>query len=472
MKRMVCILICLMLLLTLAVPVMAANMQVQFTDDSSFVVGGTVTPDEGKMMYDPNCTSEVYNALLEGDVQYYWFRNDAYYADGSSLTLKDADQGYTFYCQAVFYSDADHIQQCATLYSAKFTVPAVELPEITTKSLPDGTVGESYYQKLTCTDPDVTFGLLQSSLPDGLYLTQHGEIEGTPTKAGFWYVVIIVCDEYGRENTAQFEMTIQEKPDHTHTPSKWRTTQVYHYTVCTTCGDMLDQEDHMGGKASCVEKGSCTVCGYAYLPETEDHVPETKWTACADLYHAHLCELCGAHCDPEEHIPGPEATEKAPQVCTVCNYIMVPAKNHVHDLIQVQAEEPTCTEPGNKVHYACKGCNDLFADNGGKEKIADPATLVLPALGHDLKDGKCAVCGYTVAGSEPTDPTGATEPTAPAASDDSLTTGVQTPPENPDDGTEPANDWMLWVFLGFALVIVAVTAIVVTLIIVKNKKKN
>lgn len=435
MKRTICMMLCLMLLLGVAIPVMAAGMEVQFTDDSSFVVGGTVTVDKGKMMNDPSCTSDIYNALLEGNVQYYWFRNDVYYADGPSLTLKEGDQGYTFYCQLVLYSDMDHIQQSGVLYSAKFTVPVVELPEITTKSLPEGTVGESYYQKLSCTDPDVTYGLLQSSLPDGLNLTQHGEIEGTPTKAGFWYVVILIRDQYGRENTAQFEMTIREKPDHTHTPSQWRTTQVYHYTVCTTCGDMLEQEDHKGGTATCAAKGTCTVCGYAYLPETEEHTPETKWTACADLYHAHLCKLCGAHCDPQEHVPGPAATETAPQVCTVCNYIMAPAKNHV----------------------------------------------------HDMKDGKCVVCGYTDAGSEPTDPAGATDPTAPEGTNPAvpegtdpavpdvpggLTTGVQTPPENPTDGTAPANGWMLWVFLGFALVIIAATAIVITLIIVKAKKKR
>ena len=212
MKKIVCVILCLGLLMGLAIPALAEEMQVYFTDDSCFEVGGTVRVDIHKIMYDPNCTAEVYNALLEGDVQYYWFRGGEYYADGSSITLRDGDQGYEFYCQAAAYEDADHTQQCGTLYSASFTVPPLELPEITTKSLSSGTVGEPYYQKLECTNPDVTFGLLQSSLPDGLNLTQHGEIEGTPTKAGFFYVVILIQDEFGVENTAEFEMTIKEKP--------------------------------------------------------------------------------------------------------------------------------------------------------------------------------------------------------------------------------------------------------------------
>ncbi len=225
MKRILCALLCLCLLMGLSAPVFAeaeayTNMKVRFTDDSRFEVGGTVTVDKYKMLDDGGIFAEQQEALLEGNVQYYWFRGEEYYADGSSITLKDADQGYTFYCQAALYSDADHTQQFGTLKSDSFTVPTLPLPEITTKSLKNGTVGESYYQKLECTNPDVTFGLLQSSLPDGLTLTQHGEIEGTPTKAGFWYVVVIVRDEFGVENTAEFEITIQEKQVETQAPTE------------------------------------------------------------------------------------------------------------------------------------------------------------------------------------------------------------------------------------------------------------
>lgn len=86
------------------------------------------------------------------------------------------------------------------------------LPEIRDAAIPDGKVGQSYYVKLDCSDPDVVFSLFRSSLPDGLTLTQHGEIEGTPTKAGFWHVVIKVTPEAGEDyaNTKEFEITIAE----------------------------------------------------------------------------------------------------------------------------------------------------------------------------------------------------------------------------------------------------------------------
>jgi hypothetical protein len=109
--------------------------------------------------------------------------------------------------------------QCGVYDSTKFMVPeknnTAQIPEIHDAALPDGQVGESYYVKLDCSDPDATFSLFRSSLPDGLYLTQHGEIEGTPTKAGFWHVVIMVTPEAGEEyaNTKEFEITISEASD-------------------------------------------------------------------------------------------------------------------------------------------------------------------------------------------------------------------------------------------------------------------
>ena len=217
MKKMICFLLCLLCVCMAVTPAWAAGAEIVFTSDSSFNVGGTVTVDKGETLlsvYNYG-TSDTYNAYLEGDVQYFWMRNDSYYADGPSLTLKEEDRGCEFYCIAALYSDADHTQQCGTLYSKTFTVPGGEpatIPEITTKELPDGTVGEDYYQRLTCSDPDVVYSLFRSSLPDGLYLTQHGEIEGIPEKAGFWHVVIMVTPEAGEAYaaTAEFEITIHE----------------------------------------------------------------------------------------------------------------------------------------------------------------------------------------------------------------------------------------------------------------------
>lgn len=271
---------------------------------------------------------------------------------------------------------------------------------------------------------------------------------------------------------------------HTHTPSAWRTNQAYHYKACTTCGDFLEQGDHTGGTATCVEKGKCSICGYPYLPENENHTPDTKWTACADLYHAKLCKLCGAHCTTEDHKPGPAATETTAQTCTVCGYILAPAKNHEHKLTKVAEIPATCEKEGKREHYTCAGCSEVFSDSQGKNKL-DASQLTLEALGHDITDvwrfdelyhwhacsrcgtapteskalhdapeGKCATCGYTIGETIPT-----TEPSQSVPA-------PHHPTEQPKE-KKPVS-WVIFVLMGLVCFGIGITA---TILIVKKKKQ-
>ena len=224
MKRIISFLLCVMLLASLTVPVSAASPEIIFTDESFYHPGFTMEVDRGATLEScyNNGTSDIYNAYLEGRVQYYWMRNDSYYADGPSITIREEDRCCSFYCMAALYADEDHIQQIGTIYSDSFFVPndlvEPEIPEIITDYLPNAVVGQEYYFQLECTDPDVHYSLFRSSLPDGMYLTQHGEIEGTPTKAGFWYVVIMATPEAGEDyaTTAEFEFyVVEDGPDYT-----------------------------------------------------------------------------------------------------------------------------------------------------------------------------------------------------------------------------------------------------------------
>jgi len=270
-------------------------------------------------------------------------------------------------------------------------------------------------------------------------------------------------------------------PSHTHTPSSWRSTGAYHYRACTSCGDFLDQEDHVGGKATCTEAGTCTVCGYAYLPITEDHTPDTsKWTACGNLYHAHLCKACGAHCDAQDHVPGPEATETAPQKCTVCDFIIVPAKNHTHELKLVAEVAPGCATIGSSAYYACSGCSQRFWDAEGKQAIAEDKDLTIPAQGHKLSnsygfDGQnhwytCAVCQEAMVDTKAAHDTKAGKCVcgydSAAASQDTQPDPQQTPQEKP----QPKRlSWLTAVLLSAGSMGIAV---VITMIILKSKRKK
>ncbi len=236
-----------------------------------------------------------------------------------------------------------------------------------------------------------------------------------------------------------------------HTPSDWRITQPYHYKACTTCGEFLEQEDHYGGTATCGDPAICAACGTAYGEPTEQHSFASKWTAQGAMGHMHVCTVCQTFSDLEAHVPGPEATEDSPQLCTVCGFILAPAKGHIHQLTKVEAVEVSCTEEGCGEYYACSGCTELFSDAAGSQKLADRSQLTIPPLGHvaseDFQmDGQyhwrsCTRCGEALAETtqlhEDTDNDGKCDTCACGIATDISTTPTEAP-TTPETQTPPA----------------------------------
>jgi hypothetical protein len=76
-------------------------------------------------------------------------------------------------------------------------------------SLPHGTVGEAYHALITATGgayPTYTFSLAPgSSLPDGLSLSGHGKITGTPSAAGTFDFTVSVNDPVLKQYTIVVE---------------------------------------------------------------------------------------------------------------------------------------------------------------------------------------------------------------------------------------------------------------------------
>ena len=270
---------------------------------------------------------------------------------------------------------------------------------------------------------------------------------------------------------------------HTHTPSARRTTGMYHYKVCTECGDMLDQEDHKGGKATCTEKAKCQVCGTAYGQNEPEHTWSPTYLYQDATGHAWICADCKATSAIEKHNPGPAATNTTPQTCKDCGYIIVPAKNHTHELTKVPQTPATCLEEGNIEYYACSGCNNRFTDAEAKKQIPDTMSVAVGALGHtpsdvwgvdddyhwrvcttcnqvldetkmqhDVTDGKCTTCNYVIG-------TGETNPE---------TTPAETTPE-PGHNAEQSNN--TWIKILLVALVCFAAAITVTVIILKKKKK-
>ena len=220
MRKFVSILICLLLLLGSAMQTFAAGVTVTFTPDSLTEVGGTLTVDTNALMNNGSITSDMYNAFLEGNVIYSWYKNgtltqEGTAADALSYQLSLSDQGCSFYVKVSFYEDSSfhESKKCGEALSKEVTVIG-PIPEITTKSLPDATVGNDYYVRFECSDPDAVFSeFMGSQLSEfGLYLTQHGEIEGTPTKAGNCHINVLVVSEGGGENSFSFDLTVNTAP--------------------------------------------------------------------------------------------------------------------------------------------------------------------------------------------------------------------------------------------------------------------
>lgn len=221
-KRIFSLLLCFVLFLGfVGIPAFAAGLTVTFTPDSLPEVGGTLTVDKYAMLDSGSITSELYNALLEGNVIYSWYKNGILTQEGTgdganSYKVTLSDQGCSIYVKVSFYEDGsfEESKKCGEAVSDAVTIigPA---PEITTKSLADATVGKEYYVKLECSDPDAVFSeFMGSQLSEfGLCLTQHGEIEGTPTKAGNCHINIRVVSEGGGENSVSFDLTVNAEAE-------------------------------------------------------------------------------------------------------------------------------------------------------------------------------------------------------------------------------------------------------------------
>lgn len=214
----------------------------------------------------------------------------------------------------------------------------------------------------------------------------------------------------------------------------YRYNETAHWYVCKNsdlCTVKFNYQNHLGGNATCTDKGICEACGYEYgeplghnmqyfdyVPETcttDGHLPYyycdrcdkyfgretdsldtelnvfiipatghrylTSWTFDSDS-HWHKCAVCGSADTIVPHVSSGEATETAAETCTICGYEIAPMLGHIHanHLMSVYAVKPTCTKDGNIDYYVCS-CGKLFADSNAAAALTE-ADIVIPAAGH------------------------------------------------------------------------------------------
>ena len=160
---------------------------------------------------------------------------------------------------------------------------------------------------------------------------------------------------------------------------------------------------HKGGKATCIKKAVCTVCGKEYGEvDSTNHEGETelrnvKKATCTedgntgDTY----CKSCNTKIKEGTVIKatghkGGKATCIKKAVCTVCGkeYGEVDSTNHEGETELRNVKKATCTEDGNTGDTYCKSCNTKI-----KEGTVTKATGHKGGKATCSKKAVCSVCG-------------------------------------------------------------------------------
>ena len=244
-------------------------------------------------------------------------------------------------------------------------------------------------------------------------------------------------------------------------PATCETAGVKAHWVCSVCGKLFS--DVEGKTETTLEKLTIPATGHAYGE------PVWKWN---DDYTASATFTCGNDASHVETVNAAvtnevttEATCEADGVRTYTAKVTFEGEEYTdtktetlpatgHDTELVGAKDATCTEDGYTGDEVCKVCG-----------VTVKQGEVLPALGHDYKDGKCSRCGAE----EPTTPV---EPGKPGDS------GKPTTPEKPAEPSQPttpatgdsSNMTALWVVLAVAGL--GIIALVVLLVTKRSKKQN
>lgn len=149
--------------------------------------------------------------------------------------------------------------------------------------------------------------------------------------------------------------------------------------------------------ATCTADGSydevtyCTVCSEKYSTEHKT-IPAAghRWSVKYESDksgHWHICEVCSAVSDIEDHVSGGAATYAKPELCTVCGYEMSPRKTSTGGNSSGGTARPsrpaaaTETQPG--INGVQKSWADIAADlmkqGGGSAVISLNGETTVPA---------------------------------------------------------------------------------------------
>ena len=157
------------------------------------------------------------------------------------------------------------------------------------------------------------------------------------------------------------DYVIAQQKEHQHNyGKKWSQDASGHWYQCASCDVKKDPGNHVYD-SDC--DAHCNVCDYE---NPDAHEYGNEWEK-DNRKHWSVCKTCGQKTEAEFHIPGAEATENQPQLCTVCGYEIASAKAHVHSFGPVWMYD-------GKSHWQACACGEQTVpaahnwDNGTKGK--------------------------------------------------------------------------------------------------------
>ncbi len=135
----------------------------------------------------------------------------------------------------------------------------------------------------------------------------------------------------------------------------------------------------------------------------QKHILEKGWRA-DNTGHWLQCANCKYRENVIKHTSAGPATDTEDEKCTECQYIITPAKGHVHEAQLVPGCASTCVEEGRYDYYECKVCKHFFEDAECTKEILNTYEwlydkIIIPFAGHTggtascMKKAVCDVCG-------------------------------------------------------------------------------
>ena len=233
----------------------------------------------------------------------------------------------------------------------------VTAPAITTESLPDGTVGQSYTATLEATGNNITWSA--SDLPAGLTLdADTGAITGIPTTDGQFQVTVTATNSVGSIDRTY---TLNIKPA----------------TVSVT-GLKLDKDSLI-----LQENGSYTLTATV---EPADATNKAVTWASSDTNIATVSADGTVTAISAGNATITATAADGSGISASCNLTVTHG-----NMIQTPKKDATCTVDGTEEYWTCEICGKHYKDESGTIPTT-PEENKIQATGHNYENGKCTVC--------------------------------------------------------------------------------